>query len=53
MGDPGTRGKKVVGAVMAPLVITYDGVVHRDTAGRWNDFVPDIQVDWVQWPGMS
>ena len=34
--------------VMAPLIISHDGAVHRDTVRRWKDFVPDINVDWVR-----
>ena len=41
-----TREKKVVMAVMVPLIISHDGAVHRDTVSRWKDFAPDIQVDW-------
>ena len=35
-------------AVMAPLIISHDGAVHRDTVRRWKNFAPDIQVDWVR-----
>ena len=43
-----TREKKVVMAVMVPLIISHDGAVHRDTIRRWKNFAPDIQVDWVR-----
>ena len=43
-----TREKKVVNAVMVPLIISHDGTVHRATVMRWKDFTPDIQVDWVR-----
>ena len=33
---------------MAPLIISHDGAVHRDTIRRWKDFAPDIKVDWVR-----
>ena len=42
------REKKVVMAVMVPLIISHDGAVHRDTIRRWKDFAPDITVDWVR-----
>ena len=43
-----TREKKVMMAVMVPLIISHDGAFHRDTVRRWKDFAPDIQVDWVR-----
>ena len=33
---------------MAPLIISHDGAIHRDTVRRWKDFAPDIKVDWVR-----
>ena len=33
-----TREKKVVKAVMVPLVVSHDGAVHRDTDRRWKNF---------------
>ena len=33
---------------MVPLIISYDGAVHRDSVRRWKDFSPDIAVDWVR-----
>ena len=33
---------------MVPLIISFDGAVHKDTVRRWKDFVPDIKVDWVR-----
>ena len=35
-------------AVMVPLIISHDGAVHSDSVMRWQDFAPDIQVDWVR-----
>ena len=43
-----TRERKVVMAVMVPLIISHDGAVHRDTVRRWKNFAQDIQVDWVR-----
>ena len=43
-----TREKKVVKAVMVPIIISHDGAVHKDSVKRWKDFSPDIQVDWVR-----
>ena len=43
-----TREKKVVKAVMVPLIISHDGAVHRDTVRRWKSFAPDMKVDWVR-----
>ena len=43
-----TREKKVVMAVIVPLIISRDGSVHRDTVRRWKNFAPDITVDWVR-----
>ena len=43
-----TREKKVVMAVMVPIIISHDGAVHKDTVKRWKIFAPDIQVDWVR-----
>ena len=42
------REKKVVIAVMVPLIISHDGAVHRDAIRRWKSFSPDIKVDWVR-----
>ena len=33
---------------MVHLIISHDGAVHSNTIGRWKDFAPDIQVDWVR-----
>ena len=35
-------------AVMAPLIISHEGAVNKDTVRRWKDFAPDITVDWVR-----
>ena len=43
-----TREKKVVKAVMVPIIISHDGAVHKDSVKRWKDFAPDIRVDWVR-----
>ena len=43
-----TREKKVVMAVMVPLIVSHDGAIHKDTVRRWNDIASDIQVDWVR-----
>ena len=43
-----TREKKVGKAVIVPFIISHDGVVHKDSVGRWNDFASDIKVDWVR-----
>ena len=43
-----TREKKVMMAVMVPLIISHDGAVHKDTVRRWKSFAPDIKVDWVR-----
>ena len=42
------REKKVMMAVMVPILISHDGAVHRDSVRRWNDFARDIKVDWVR-----
>ena len=39
---------KVAKAVMVPLIISHDGAVHKDTIRRWNDFAPEIKVDWAR-----
>ena len=39
------REKKVVMAVMVPLIISHDGAIHKDSVRRWKDFATDIQVD--------
>ena len=44
----GTREKKVAMAVMAPLIISHDGAVHKDSVRRWKSFAPDIKVNWVR-----
>ena len=42
-----TREKKVVKAVMVPIIVSHDGAVHKDSV-RWRkSFAPDNQVDWV------
>ena len=33
---------------MMPINVSHDGAVHKDTTGRWNNFAPDIKVDWVR-----
>ena len=43
-----TREKKVVMAVMVPLIISHDGAVHVDTVRRWKTFAPDLRVNWVR-----
>ena len=43
-----TREKKVVMAVMVPLIISHDGAVHKDTIRRWKMFAPDTKVDWAR-----
>ena len=43
-----TKEKKVVKAVMVPLIISHDGAVHKETVRRWNDFAKDIKIDWVR-----
>ena len=43
-----TRENKVVMEVTAPLIISNDGAVHRDSVRRWKSFAPDINVDWVR-----
>ena len=43
-----TREKKVMKAMMVPLIVSHDGAVHKDTIKRRKDFAPDIQVDWVR-----
>ena len=43
-----TREKKVVMAMMVPLIISHDGAVHKDTVRRWKMFAPDIKIDWVR-----
>ena len=35
-----TREKKVVMAVMVPLIISHDGAIHKDSVRRWKDFAP-------------
>ena len=42
------REKKVVMAVMVPVIISHDGAVNKDTMRRWKDFASDIKVDWVR-----
>ena len=41
-----TREKKVVMAVMVPLIISHDGAVHKDSVRRWTDFARVIKVIW-------
>ena len=43
-----TRERKVVMAVMVPVIVSHDGAVHRDTIKRWESFATDIRVDWVR-----
>ena len=43
-----TLEKKVMKAVMVPLIISHDGAVHKDSVRRWKDFAKDIHVDWVR-----
>ena len=43
-----TREKKVMMAMMVPMLISHDGAVHRDTIRRWKNFAPDMKVDWVR-----
>ena len=43
-----TREKKVMMAVMVPLIISHDGAVHKDTVRRWKSFAPDTKIDWVR-----
>ena len=43
-----TKEKKVVKAVMVPLIVSHDGAIHRDTVMRWKDFAKDIDVDRVR-----
>ena len=43
-----TREKKVVMAVIVPIIISHDGAVHKDTIRRWKNFASDITVDWVR-----
>ena len=43
-----TREKKVVAAVMVPLIVSYDGAIHRDSIRRWKNFALDVKVDWVR-----
>lgn len=43
-----TREKKVVKAVMVPIIMSHDGAVHKDSVKRWKDFASDIRVDWVR-----
>ena len=33
---------------MAPLIISHDGAVHRDSVKRRKDFANDVKVDWVR-----
>ena len=40
--------KKVGKAVMVPLIVSHDGVVHKDAIKRWKIFAPDVMVDWVR-----
>ena len=35
-------------AVMVPIIISHDGVVHKDSVRRWKDFASDVKVDWVR-----
>ena len=39
---------KVSKVVMVPLIISHDGVLHKDTVMRWKDLAPDIKVDCVR-----
>ena len=43
-----TREKKVVKAVMVPLIISRDEAINKDTVRRWNDIAPDIKVDRIR-----
>ena len=43
-----TREKKVVQAVMVPLIVSHDGAIHRDLVNWWNHFAKDIEIDWVR-----
>ena len=43
-----TQEKKVSKVVLVPLILSHDGVVHKDTVRRRKDFAPDIRVDWVR-----
>ena len=43
-----TQEKKVVKAMMVPLVVSHDVAVHKDSVKRWKNFAPDIQVDLVR-----
>ena len=43
-----TREKKVAKVVMVPLIISYDGAVHRDSVKRMKNFAHDIKVDRVR-----
>lgn len=43
-----TREKKVMMAVMVPLIVSHDGAIHKDAITRWKNFASDIQVDWVR-----
>ena len=43
-----TKEKKVVKAVMVPLIVSHDGAIHRDSVNRWNHFAKDIKIDWVR-----
>ena len=46
-----TREKKVMTAVMVPLIISLDGAVHKDTIKKWKNFASDVNVDWVRMDG--
>ena len=41
-------GKNDGEAVMVPLIVSDDWVVHNDSVGRWEHIAPDIKVDWVR-----
>ena len=38
-----TREKRVSKAVMVPVIISHDGVVHRESVRPWKDFASDIK----------
>ena len=48
-----TREKKVSKVVMVPLIISYDGAIHRDTVRRWNDFHGISRLTGSGWPRIS
>ena len=43
-----TREKKVGNVTMAPLIISHDGAIHKDSVKRWENIAPDIKVGWVR-----